>query len=97
MGATLEEWLHLIGRGEGIDTAPALISRYYAWPEVVFVPLQDAAPATLVLAHRQGSEDRLIQDFTRLALEVSRIAAASGTPYEQAIVARTRSAESVAP
>jgi hypothetical protein len=25
MGANLEEWLHLIGRGEGIDTAPAVL------------------------------------------------------------------------
>ena len=68
-GATLEEWLHLIGRGEGIDTAPALISRYYAWPEVVFIPLQDAAPSTLVLAHLAGSENPLVADFARHARE----------------------------
>lgn len=83
MGATLEEWLHLVGRGEGIDTAPAVISRYYAWPEVAFVPLEDAAPATLVLAHRRGTEDPLVKDFVKLALEVSRIATAtSSTPYQ---------------
>src|SRR3954454_20432874 len=32
----LEDWLHLIARGEGIDTAPAVISRYFAWPEVAY-------------------------------------------------------------
>src|SRR5689334_2321007 len=57
MGANLEEWLHLIGRGEGIDTAPAVISRYYAWPEVAFVPLVDAAPCVLVLARRRDAQD----------------------------------------
>jgi DNA-binding transcriptional LysR family regulator len=84
MGANLEEWLHLIGRGEGIDTAPAIISRYYAWPEVAFVPLDDAAPAVLVLARRRDAEDRLIHDFIKLALEVSATAAASDTPYQPA-------------
>jgi LysR family transcriptional regulator, benzoate and cis,cis-muconate-responsive activator of ben and cat genes len=85
MGSTLEEWLHLIGRGEGIDTAPAVISRYYAWPEVVFVPLAEAAPATLVLAQRQGDASQLVSDFVTLAVEVSRIAAATpATPYELA-------------
>ncbi|MEA2495982.1 MAG: hypothetical protein QOJ29_3893, partial [Thermoleophilaceae bacterium] len=27
-----EDWLHLIAQGEGIDTAPAVVARYYAWP-----------------------------------------------------------------
>jgi len=77
MGSNLEEWLHLIGRGEGIDTAPAVISRYYAWPEVAFVPLVEAAPAMLVLARRrETTQDRLVEDFVRLALEIA--ATASG-------------------
>ncbi|MBS1862690.1 MAG: hypothetical protein JSS68_13355 [Actinobacteria bacterium] len=46
----LDDWLLLIGQGEGVDTAPAVISRYYPWPEVAFVPLVDAPPATLALA-----------------------------------------------
>jgi DNA-binding transcriptional LysR family regulator len=81
MGANLEEWLHLIGRGEGIDTAPAVISRYYSWPEVSFVPLVDAAPAVLVLARRRNVHDALIDEFVGLAVEVAGTAAASATPY----------------
>ena len=66
MGANLEEWLHLIGRGEGIDTAPAVISRYYSWPEVAFVPLVDAAPGgARPRPPPRRAQDRLIDDFVR--------------------------------
>jgi DNA-binding transcriptional LysR family regulator len=79
---TLDEWLHLIGRGVGIDTCPALISRYYSWPEVSFVPLREAAPAEMVLARRADAENRLIREFTELALEVARTATSNErTPY----------------
>lgn len=71
VGEKLEEWLHLIGRGEGIDTCPAIISRYYAWPEVVFVPLLDAPPSTMVLAHLRETSQPLIGELVRLAVEVA--------------------------
>lgn len=75
VGDKLEEWLHLIGRGEGIDTCPAIISRYYAWPEVVFIPLVDAPPSTLVLAHHSEAKHPLIPEFVQLAVEVAANAA----------------------
>jgi len=82
VGENIEEWLHLIGRGEGIDTCPAIISRYYAWPEVKFIPLLDAPPSTLVLARHREVQQPLIDDFAALALEVSTAAAGSPeTPY----------------
>lgn len=71
IGDKLEEWLHLIGRGEGIDTCPAIISRYYAWPEVAFIPLVDAPPSTLVLAHHRDADHPLIPEFVDLAVEVA--------------------------
>ena len=71
VGDKLEEWLHLIGRGEGIDTCPAIISRYYAWPEVAFIPLLDAPPSTLVLAHHREARHPLITEFAALAVEVA--------------------------
>jgi DNA-binding transcriptional LysR family regulator len=67
----LEDWLTLIGQGEGIDTAPAIIARYYAWPDVAFVPLVDAAPATLALARRRAEADPVLDELTALALEVA--------------------------
>jgi DNA-binding transcriptional LysR family regulator len=82
IGENIEEWLHLIGRGEGIDTCPGVISRYYAWPEVVFVPLVDAPPSTLVLARHREARHPLIDEFSELALEVARTAAGNpDTPY----------------
>jgi DNA-binding transcriptional LysR family regulator len=82
VGENIEEWLHLIGRGEGIDTCPAIISRYYAWPEVKFIPLLDAPPSTLVLARHREAAGPLIEEFAALALEVSTAAARSPeTPY----------------
>src|SRR4051794_16067198 len=85
VGDKLEEWLHLIGRGEGIDTAPAIISRYYAWPDVAFVPLRDAAPAVLVLARRREGRDRLVDDFVKLALEIAGTAVQNDTPYSEPV------------
>jgi LysR family transcriptional regulator, benzoate and cis,cis-muconate-responsive activator of ben and cat genes len=77
----LEDWLTLIGQGEGIDTAPAIISRYYAWPDVAFVPLVDAAPATLAIARRRGEADPILDEFTALAREIAATASESDSPY----------------
>jgi hypothetical protein len=84
----LEDWLTLIGQGEGIDTCPAIISRYYAWPDVAFVPLVDAAPATLALARRRGEPEPLLDEFTALALEVAASASESDSPYSGVVDAR---------
>lgn len=75
IGEKLEEWLHLIGRGEGVDTCPAIIGRYYAWPEVRFIPLIDAPPATLVLAHQREVRQPLVREFVALAVELAANAA----------------------
>jgi len=76
VGQNIEDWLHLIGRGEGIDTCPAIIARYYSWPEVAFVPLVDAPPCTLVLAvHRTARGEPLVDEFVELAVEIAANAA----------------------
>lgn len=71
IGENIEEWLTLIGRGEGIDTCPAIIARYYAWPEVRFVPLVEAPPATLVLARHRDYSHPLAAELVALAREVA--------------------------
>lgn len=81
----LEEWLHVIARGEGIDTCPALISRYYPWPELAFVPLVDAPPATLALACRRDDHDALVAEFIDLAVQVS-----GGSPGAQSAAGISR-------
>jgi DNA-binding transcriptional LysR family regulator len=76
VGHNIEEWLHLIGRGEGIDTCPAVISRYYPWPEVAFVPLHDAPASMLVLARHRDNRHPLLLEFSALARELAGAAAA---------------------
>ena len=71
VGENIEEWLQLIGRGEGIDTCPAVIARYFSWPELAFVPLVDAAPLTLVLARSRHQVHPLAEEFVALAAEVA--------------------------
>jgi len=67
----IEEWLHLIGRGEGVDTCPAVIARYFARPDVVYLPLHDAAEATLVAAVVRDARTPLINEFVELATEIA--------------------------
>ena len=76
-----EDWLHLIAQGEGIDTAPAVVARYYAWPEVAYVPLVDAAPCTLAIVRRREVADPLVDELISLAQQIVAHAAHSGTPY----------------
>jgi hypothetical protein len=71
IGDNLEEWLYLIGRGEGVDTCPAIIARYFARPDVAFIPLRDAAPTTLVLATYRDLRQPMIDEFVELAVEIA--------------------------
>jgi LysR family transcriptional regulator, benzoate and cis,cis-muconate-responsive activator of ben and cat genes len=77
----LEDWLHLIANGAGIDTAPAVISRYLAWPMITYIPLVDAEPSTLALARRRDDDNPLVTELIELALEIASHAVESGTPY----------------
>ena len=82
VGDNIEEWLHLIGRGEGIDTCPAIIARYFARPDVAFVPVRDATPTTLVAAVMHDARSPLIDEFVELALRIAMDTARNqGTPY----------------
>jgi DNA-binding transcriptional LysR family regulator len=78
-GDKLEDWLRLIANGEGVDTAPALVSRYYAWPELAFVTLADAAPSTLAIARRRDVEHPLADEVVATVLEIVHHLALPGT------------------
>ncbi len=82
VGDNIEEWLHLIGRGEGVDTCPEIIARYFARPEVVFLPVTNAAPTVLVVAVMRDVRDPLIDEFVELAVQIAGNAARNeGTGY----------------
>jgi DNA-binding transcriptional LysR family regulator len=85
IGDKLEDWLQLIARGEGIDTAPAIVSRYYSWPELAFVPLVDAAPSVIALARRRDADSPLVSEVEQMTLEV--VSQASLTGGQRAVAA----------
>ena len=58
-----------------------MISRYFPWPMIAYIPLVDAEPSTLALAHRRDDDSPLVADLVELALEISSHAAESATPY----------------
>jgi DNA-binding transcriptional LysR family regulator len=66
----LEDFLMLIARGEGIDTAPEHLTRYAAWPDLRYVPLVDAAPATLALVRRRDA-GALVEAFAEVACSIA--------------------------
>jgi DNA-binding transcriptional LysR family regulator len=68
----MEQWLHLVARGDGIDTAPAIVDRFYSWPRITCVPLQGAPPATLGLARMVDNDDPVVVAFERVTLDVCR-------------------------
>lgn len=69
----LEDWLHLIGSGAGIDTAPAVIARYFPWPTIAYIPLVDAEPSTLALARRRDDDNPLVTELIDLVLEITQL------------------------
>ena len=61
-------------------------SRYFAWPEVAYVPLVDAAPCTLAIVRRRDNTDPLVAEFIELAVAIAKHAADGNTPYSAAEV-----------
>ncbi|HST38991.1 MAG TPA: LysR family transcriptional regulator [Conexibacter sp.] len=68
---TLDDWLHLISSGEGIDTAPALVARYCSWPGLACVPLDDAPAARPALLRRRDCAARLTTCFADVVRELA--------------------------
>ncbi|MBW5424118.1 LysR family transcriptional regulator [Streptomyces sp. BG9H] len=53
--ATFQELMTLVATGQGISPVIASVERYYARPDVVFVPLRDVPAAEVALIHRAGA------------------------------------------
>ena len=68
-----DEWLHLIACGDGIDTCPAFVGRYYGWPTVRYVPLVGASPATLALLRKRHDHSALVDLFVTTAVEAAAV------------------------
>ena len=66
---TIQELIALVGAGTGMYPAPAHASRYYARPDVVYVPFPDAPPYEWGFVWRSGADSGRVRAFTRAAEE----------------------------
>ncbi|MEV7755863.1 LysR family transcriptional regulator [Streptomyces griseofuscus] len=68
--ATLTEMLTLVGAGEGVATVGAHARRYFARPDVSYVPIEDAAPVEWGLVWLADGATARIQAFSQAALSM---------------------------
>jgi DNA-binding transcriptional LysR family regulator len=68
---TFQEMLALIAAGEGIHPVGAQAARYYARPDVSFIPFRDAPPFEWGLVWHAERETSRLRDFSLAACSVS--------------------------
>jgi DNA-binding transcriptional LysR family regulator len=67
----VEEKLEYVAAGHGIIVLPLSATRHYTRPDVVYVPVIDAAPDEVLLAAESSRRSRLITAFADAAREVA--------------------------
>ncbi|MGI5164613.1 LysR family transcriptional regulator [Spirillospora sp. CA-253888] len=70
--ATFQEMMTLISAGEGVAPVAASVCCFYARPDVVFVPLEDAPPTEVAVVWRTAGEtakNRAFAEAARRAVE----------------------------
>jgi DNA-binding transcriptional LysR family regulator len=70
-GSSVDELLAIVAAGTGIALVPASSARFHARPGLRFVPVPDAAPATVAVAHRAGAPSPLVRAFVDVARAVA--------------------------
>jgi len=65
--ATLQEALTLVGAGRGVAEVGAQTRRYYPRPDVVYVPISDAAPVEWCLMWHRDRETARVRAFSQVA------------------------------
>jgi hypothetical protein len=68
--ATLQETLTLAGAGRGVAEVGAQTRRYYPRPDVVYVPISDAAPVEWCLMWHEDRETARVRAFNQVADEL---------------------------
>lgn len=63
------EMLPLLANGEAVSPAHAHAARYFARPDIAYVPIRDAPPAQWALIWRTAARSDLIQAFARVAAD----------------------------
>ncbi|WP_406011943.1 LysR substrate-binding domain-containing protein [Streptomyces sp. NBC_00984] len=66
-----EEMLEQVAEGSAICFAPMTMARYYARPDLSWVPLTDVEPLRTVLAWVDGTDNNLVRGFARVVRELA--------------------------
>ncbi|MGC4948699.1 LysR family transcriptional regulator [Streptomyces sp. DT224] len=66
----VEEMLEQVAQGSAICFAPESMARYYARPDLSWVPLTDVEPLRVVLAWADGADTALVRGFARVVREL---------------------------
>ncbi|RPK37854.1 LysR substrate binding domain protein [Streptomyces sp. ADI92-24] len=67
----VEEMVEQVAEGSSICFAPLSMARYYARPDLSWVPLTDVAPLRVVLAWVDGMDTALVRGFVRVVRELA--------------------------
>ncbi|MEV7415873.1 LysR substrate-binding domain-containing protein [Streptomyces sp. NPDC089919] len=68
--ASLQEGLALIAAGKGAFPVGAQVTRFYARPDIAYVPITDAPPLEWGLVWKSGADTPLLRDFRQAVEEV---------------------------
>jgi len=66
----VEEMLEQVAEGAAVCFAPESMARYYARPDIVWLPLTDVEPLRVALAWPTGSDSPLVRAFAEVVREV---------------------------
>jgi len=66
----VEEMLEQVAEGTAVCFAPASMARYYARPDIVWIPLTDVEPLRVALAWPDGGDTPLVRAFAEVVREV---------------------------
>ncbi|MFE5096822.1 hypothetical protein ACFRCI_42575 [Streptomyces sp. NPDC056638] len=67
----VEEMLEQVAEGSAICFAPLSTARYYARPDLSWVPLTEVEPLRTVLARVDGTDNVLVQGFAQVVRELA--------------------------
>ncbi|MEH1093726.1 LysR family transcriptional regulator [Micromonospora sp. CPCC 205739] len=80
--SNFQEMIPILATGEAVSPVHAQAARYYARPDIAYVPIRDAPPARWGLIWRTGNETELIRSFARTAHHLNSVGKPADAPAE---------------
>ena len=71
LNENVEEMLEIVAEGAAICFAPYSMARYYARPDLAWVPLTDVDPLRVALAWIDGADTELVRGFAAVVRELA--------------------------